>query len=344
MRYNEFLTEIRVVYKPKENEGSYFLIAHRGKIWLFDESEPFPREVRSAMEELFDYVLDDDTAVEDFRYSDLELENRPDLIVGQLDLQAKELLISGFGSVQTPYTSKTIKDIVKYFDLEHVRVSGIDPASEHENETLVSPQEMKGKIPDKLWHGTQLNRIEGILKTGIRPNQAGNWDQVKHKNLIFLTAIPQTAMFHAINSASKNNPPVVIRVKLPDKDQIVWDFDTALRIYGALDPTSEKLGYTDVVNKLSYMSSDLELIKNLNQGTDLNTPIGIFGYRGRIPPNHITEIGTALLEGWENEGTDYWSWFDSIQEFKDALEIYHEFGQYYRGMEEEIEDLRGEEQ
>jgi len=181
MRYNEILTEIRVVYEPKETIGSYFLIAHRGKIWLFDESEPFPREVRSAMEELFDYVLDDDTAVEDFRYSDLELENRPDLIVGQLDLEQRELIISGFGSVQTPYTSRTIKDIVNYFDLEHVRVAGIDPDTDRENEILVSPHEMKGKIPDKLWHGTQLDRIAGILKTGIRPNQPGNW--VKRLNI-----------------------------------------------------------------------------------------------------------------------------------------------------------------
>jgi len=159
-----------------------------------------------------------------------------------------------------------------------------------------------------------------------------------------LTAIPQTAIFHGINSASEDNPPVVIRVKLPDKDQVVWDYDTAVRVYGALDPASKKLGYTDIFSQLSYMSPDIELIKNLNKGTDLNTPLGVFGYRGRIPANHITEIGAALQEGWRDEGTDYWSWFDNIKEFKDALEIYHEFGQYYRGMEEEIEDLRGEEQ
>jgi len=346
MRYNEFLTEIRVVYKPKEFDGSYFLIAHRGKIWLFDESKPFPKETVSDMEKLFDYILsyeDSDTPVEDFRHSGIELEQRPDLVVGQLDLEDKSLVVNGFGTVQTPYSSRMIKDIVNYFKLDHVRVTSLDPTDERENEITVTPEEMKGGISDKLWHGTQLDRALGIIKTGIRPNQAGNW-AFKVKNLIFLTSIPQNAIFHAINSSSEDNPPVVVLVKVPDKDQIVWDFDTAVRIYGALDPESKKLGYTDVAGEISYLSPDLEIIKNLNKGTDLNTPMGIFGYRGRIPASHIISIGAALQKGWRDEGTDYWSWFDSVQEFKDALEIYHELGEYYRGIEEQIEDWRGEEQ
>lgn len=342
MRYNEFLTEIRVVYKPEEEHGSYFLIAHRGKIWLFDETKPFPLETRADMEELFDYVLNDDP-VEDFKYSDLELENRPDIVIGQLDLEQKELYISGFGTVQSPFTSKMIKDIVNYFKLEDVRVSDLDTVLDTETEYFVSPKEMKGKIPNKLWHGTQLNRLKEILKTGIRPNQPGNWEKIKHNDLIFLTVNPRNAAFHATNSSSEDNPPVILEVKIPDMDQIVWDYDTAIRVYGSLDPTSEKLGYSNISTKLNHIAHDIKLIRNLNPKTDLNTPMGNFGYRGRIPANHIISIRAALQENWEEEGSsDYWTWFDSVEEFKDALEIYNEFGQYFRGIEEEIEELRQE--
>jgi hypothetical protein len=158
---------------------------------------------------------------------------------------------------------------------------------------------MKGKLPDVLYHGTHTGVLPSILKTGLNPDSyESNWPEVGKFDLLFFTSKFEEAAFQANRSADKNHTqPIVLQVRIPDKDQVTWDYDmAALYANPEENPDLDTHGFTASPSFHDQAGRGGQGIQSANPGTNFMTATGTVGYKKRIPAKFI--VGVNVADGW----------------------------------------------
>lgn len=336
----EQINELKVAYQGNVNDKSFEILVHRGNVWIFDGEDY----------EDIDLIKNITAKIGiDVRFYDLDglidyIQERPDIIYGRVQ-NNEDFYLDSYGTTkQSPYTSKVIRDIVKHFNLQSVSQLDMDS----EDEITIPRYKIVGKITDEMYHGTNNKYISNIFKKGIMPTSYGNWKNIKFPDLIFVAASSDYVRYHAIRQATEfESIPVIVKIKIPDKNKLLLDYDVATLLYGIDHPEVVYAGYDiispDYFNKNQDVS---DLIQSVNKGTNLNTQMGIFAYRGRIPANHITEIlfpnGTEETLGGDVGNINDWLSFTDKNEALEALDMIYSIGFYdpdYEDDWDEDEDL-----
>lgn len=351
MRAKEFINEMFLQYRT-ENENNQILIAFKSWIWIISEEELFDEDNTQVAKD-----IKSKTGVNILEYGDiydLEIElpeSRPDLLVGRIT--DDQLHINNTISIaQNPITSSLIKKVAQQLDLNTVYSSGTDYEGE-EDDWEIFRDNLLGKIPDRLWHGSNTKWARNILSKGIMPTEFSNWtglgpnknEQIKTPGVIFLAADKRYATFHAKRSAANSRSlPVLFLVKIPDPNKIEFDYDVAHDVYSKGHPDLKGTSYQYLLKDKEFAGT-VDQIRKRQQGTNLNTQIGIFGYKGRIPATHIINVGIQFDE----EDADNWMWFESVEDAQIALALYDEFGYYYpewneMTYEDVIDSMRGDDE
>lgn len=330
MKYKE-LTELKQEWSTPNTENGYLIIAFRGRIWklpkAWDELGDVPEEVINQIEY---HTGEEDLDLEDVY--DLA-SSRPDILIGHVD-STNVLNIQRTTGSMSPRSSSMIQKLVKELGIRAVNLEnfGFDDYTN----SYYTKREISS-FPDTLFHGTTAFRLQRIAKIGLRPNQKGNWEQFKHKGLIFGTAEFSDAIFHANRTAGinadNNEPlspeddfPVIIEFKIPDKTKIVPDYDVASTVIGHDSDDETIQSYMDKEGYGFYFNS---MISDQNPEGRVWKNSGIFGYKGWIPPTHISRVYTnffggaisddevasitslkGFFEEWETQIEDFYGEFD----------------------------------
>ena len=204
-------------------------------------------------------------------------------------------------------TSLTLKKVMKELGLDKIKTTSIQyiKDSVHEFDIEILRNEFIKPLSEKtFYHGTDLSSLEKILSKGIMATGETRFDTIVHRDKVFITTRLGKSLFHAFNSARvKNSHPVVIALKVPDVNKLILDYDVAIDIYGLESEPTQEYEYDSVFYDAGA-SPDFKTIINHNipendveytkDKTGLNTELGIFGYKGRIPSSHIKFVLLSL--------------------------------------------------
>lgn len=329
MKAREFLTEM--IIRTNKGSNSGYVIAFKDSIWIIDPKENLSRtqeekilqdiKTRTGMSANSLQQLINNSGIDDYY--------RPDVLFAEVIEQRgkKYLVLNNEITQQNPRTSSLVKKVVQTLNIDEVIYNQfLDIAG-----TMTSVYDKKGlvgDIPSTLFHGTSSKYIDSILSKGIQPSENANWD-VKVPNTVFLTSDPHYAAFHALNTTINNKKsfPIVIEVKVPDMGKITLDFDTVTSAYGSDHPDLDASPYAEIIQKERSKEEKqrLQTIRKFQKGTNINTQLGNFGYKGRIPPTHLLTFYTPFNH---DASIDDWYYFESKEEFKRALTLFRK-NEYY---------------
>jgi hypothetical protein len=291
------LTELRVQdNRTNKDNDSAALFSYRDKIWFFDANS----DQYEISEELEGQVPED--VLRQFN----DEGTGTDWIFAYID--DGELQINAMGFSHHPKTSLLAKKIVNQFNLKGANYhSSYDDWDHNEDlETYFIPSEMKGELPDVLFHGTTSASIRDIMRTGLRPGaQLGktNWPHVWHDKAVSLTVKKGEARFHGTRAAQMNKSlPIVLHVQVPDKNRIMADFD--------VDSQTDKTTYPG--KHLPAWGSQARAGRgSLKTSID----VGTVAYNGRIPAKFIRRIE------YFDPMHERWYYADNIEEIEEAYEM-----------------------
>lgn len=343
----------------KKGEGEY-AIGYKQHLWLLDNEDV--EEQTEVYQDMYDTLnseredgFPEYADIYDLN-GDMAGDTYPDIVMGRILNGA--LYVIGDSNFRHSTASKTLLKIMDELNIEKVVVQGVNFISdnEYEFEYEQTKEEFLKPLSEKFfYHGTDLNALKKIIKTGIRPQEdKTNYDKIQHSGKVFVTLNPERADFHANTSAANNDSfPVVIKLKIPDVDKLILDYDVAIDIYGYEHELTMSLGYDDIMNYAtngnptfkknltSFVPKDE--LEQVRDKSSLNTKLGVFGYLGRIP--------ASMFEGvFVNEDNLRTHALLDIQEYsKDDIAAQTIIGDYteytikefvseYRGIVQEIED------
>ena len=325
------IDEVRVQYTSPGDHDNYNVVAHRGNVWLIAHGDENEQQVVDHIEQV--------TGMSDI-HDGME---RPDIITGQYDPDEKSLWVPDVELGHHPRASLELKKLAKELDVHWIngsRMMGMDDV-----EVQHSKYEMEGRVPDVLYHGTDLNALRNILRLGLQPGYGdGNWEEVGQFDAVYLAADWHKAAFHALRQKSEGKgEPVILRVKIPDRSKINPDFD-AMTTLGGSEEDADELGYSGADSyhsKWNQQARD-EIAKHNPGSKNLPLISGVIGYTGRIPPNHIQSVDVDLRGELadESEEPDFhrFNLPSEYDELMEALEIYDNYEQWYPGIEDELLD------
>ena len=174
-----------------------------------------------------------------------------------------------------------------------------DTGSDREENT----KSYRGALPREGYHGTNLDALASILKSGITPQSAGNYGEVHTPGYIFFAAddsgiTHRYAMHSAGGMWTATTFPVLIHFKIPDQDLIKPDVDTAHNLYGKdaakLNPDYEHLPFKD------KEAGETNSTKGQKNPERMWKHGEMFGYKGRIPASYIVSFTTVAMLGGAN--------------------------------------------
>ncbi len=348
MRFLEFvkkidmtrLDELQIRYKS-DNTTHWDFIAHRQFIWLFDHSDQ--DEIEDDVEQLTGATIEN-------------ARERPDIVAGTFD--GTNLWLYDQESGHHPQVSAYIRKVAQTLGASNVSHSAYVGGQEEEREFEYDFYQIGKGVPDVALHGTNTSEIRSLLRFGLDPSRGtGNWETtdfgdegVGKFELNFLTVRPASAMFHANRSAARQGgAPIILHVKIPDKNQIGPDFDVA-KATGLSDELADVLGFTG-----SYRwepdkdwESEQQAVIAAKSGQNLWKHAGLFSYRGRIPANHIVGIEADFSgDDYEPEdiyGSQMHDFGNDFEAFWRAFELYQDYGYWHEDLEMELEAMRDEEE
>lgn len=267
--WKKYLNELFVHGSPEE--GSY-IVAFRENIWAFsDFSEELEEPYEIEGQEFFSYneVID-------------ELEERSDILFGSI--QNDYLFIESRSSFKfDPKSSILVKKVVKQLNLKGATYSD----SLEDDEIDVEKEKIKGKIPEKVYHGTSTKYVYNIMKMGLRPGVSKtNYESIEHPEAIFFATRFGEAWEHAYHTSKKvGGEPVVLEMSIPEKDKIISDYDVDV---GAENKTFNYID-RDLRDKQRDMRYNMK-----GKSISLSQEFGIYGYRGRVPGKFIDTFYLVL--------------------------------------------------
>ena len=335
------LDELRVRYRSSGDHDRYDVVAHRGNVWMVGNNDQDAEQVAQDIHQQSGGPNPEES-------SHISFEERPDIISATYEPDSQSLWMSDSEMGHHPRASAELKKLAKLLGVDSIggsRFLGMDDQEvQHYN------HEMEGQVPDELYHGTDVNALPDILRLGLIPARGdANWDNVGQFDLVFLAADWHKAAFHAVRQGQEGRgAPVILKVKIPDRSKIEPDFDAMVTLGADDDERADSLGYSGANGyQPEWGSQNREDIAKYNTGSD-NLPLisGVIGYSGRIPPSHILNVEVDLRGemGGDADEPEFTS-FDmpgEIDELRDALSIFNDYGYWYPGIRDEMEDEEDE--
>lgn len=215
---------------------------------------------------------------------------RPDILQGYIHDNSLVLQSSDF---QHRSGSRLLQNIVKSLGLRNVEYN-----NEYNSYDNISSEQLKGSIPKNLYHGTTSEYAYRILRFGLQPGEAttnypglGPHNDISHDEVVFLTEDIEKAAYHATNAVNQQGGfPVVFEFNIPDPSKLVSDYD----VESMYDEEYEGNIYNN-----TYKAPVTEFSSKIKEPPfDFSKKIGVFGYKGRIPSNFITDILIQSEEGY----------------------------------------------
>lgn len=308
-----------------------FWAAQGDTVWLAGSKGKLAQKVLANMEKKTGVELDGDEMEEIHDFTS-ELEERPDILFGTVDPEDDVLTVwKGRG---LEIDSDIRHNILVHKVARALKKKYIRKARWGET-TNFTPTKREHTLPDTLYHGTSWASLKGIMKTGLRPQKKGQFDDrgVKHDKHIFLTSNLEEAQGHA-DTAARNEVslPVIVEFAIPDKNALVADYDIDV----ASDQSED--GYKSIRDANAHKGTSRKgTIPGKSFGNSRD--VGIYGYRGAIPPKFIKGIHIAHGEDPSPRHDDYNSY--SREQLVQAMREIEEHDLEEVAMGEMPEDMDG---
>jgi hypothetical protein len=200
---------------------------------------------------------------------DILLNSIKDIVCAKI---SNDTLIAYKGKIDHRNSLLTYK-IMKQFDLQYVYDEDV-----FYEEELIEPSILE-RFPSIGFHGTSSTYLTSILRTGLnQTDDKKNWPFVtveEIKGKIYFTTHSITALFHANRTTKeivKTGVPVIIEFEIPDKNRI--------------EPDRDVIRYTGIEKENGIAKRSAFSKKPLS----LSKEIGIYAYRGKIPPSFIKAV------------------------------------------------------
>jgi len=287
--YKEWLnreaTTMQLIYEMfvigKEEKNSY-VVAFHDKIFVFpiDELEKYKLKIIDAIKTKFK-EFDETDLLETETIQDFIIvmsENLHDVFLAKINNDKELEVLNKY--MNDWRTSFTVQQILR--TLKTKKISRFDDGFEP-NEYMLPLK----KKPMEGFHGTNTDKIENILRIGMRKDADKNFGVSirMNKDLLFFSTQLQQPLLHGnLSSKLKDNTdkfsalPVIISFNVPDKTKLRQDFDM-----------ENATGKTELYNHPSFTE-----LKNRKSITDdpmrLSKELGIYAYEGNIYPNHINYL------------------------------------------------------
>jgi hypothetical protein len=248
-------------------------------LWIFDETEWLEKKIWKEINKATKTNLFTD------KFYDIRdvIDGHPYILSGEIDNGS--LYIQGSGNYRHSSLSPDVKKLSKQLKMP-VKVAYT--YGRYNDKDAELELELKDSIKDAtFYHGTCIKYLRPISRLGIKPMDGKtNFDNIFHKNKIFLTVNEEKALFHANTAAIKSNSyPIILECKIPDESKLIIDYDVGLDFYGSDYEVNQKLGYSGILNRYKEKN-----IIDDSEKINLSKKLGIFGYSGRVPANHITGV------------------------------------------------------
>lgn len=345
MKLLEFLNETRVrldefVLKtaPPPSNETYSIFVAGKYMWIFEIPPKNEFDEKETLRDIGMVLFNDEEAIECpeelFRYAD----DHPSLFYGLVENNI--LVVSSYSENSSfARSSPLIRKIVTQLKLDGVDAQySINVGDDWEH---LRKEQVLGELPEFAYHGTNSKHILNILKKGLDPRtDAANWKHVGKFELVFLTLRRNKAIFHALQSAELeyNGFPVLLKVRIPNKNKILLDYDVASE-FDPEHPDVKIANYSSAPEFGTWRQSKIKIPKP----RDLSKAIGTFAYNGRIPSSHIISIYADFSEESSIDNYNFRE-FTNIKDFLSALDIAQDYGYWEPGMEEDLEQMRQEDE
>lgn len=298
---NTPVNEMFIEGKRSLKDGAHIL-AYRSKIWVF----PDEQAMEQGSKRIFSSIRKE-TGLKKFSGERSDTEERPDILMatyrsrdkGRVTLEIQKGLNFAPQAGMSPLVAK----VAKALGAQTV----VNQGEEGEITNRASGSDLKPQKPTWGYHGTSTKHLKGILLRGISPQpHQTNFKDVEHHDAVFLTVDPEKAAFHAQtatpekarhrsgygqNLARTNsmghhiNQPIILKVKIPDPALLTADYD--------IDREGSQQTYTDMLQDEKHAS---EKGKIPGDPAKISQYLGVFGYKGRILPQMITDVYIGAKE------------------------------------------------
>jgi hypothetical protein len=292
---NTPVNEMFIEGKRNLKDGAHIL-AYRSKIWVF----PDEQAMEQGSKRIFSSIRKE-TGLKKFGGNREDTEERPDILSATYKDGARgraELVIQkGLNFSHQAGLSPLVAKVAKALGAQAVMNQG----EEGEITNYAHGEDIKPKKPTWGYHGTSTKHLKGILQHGImpKPNQT-NFKNVEHYDTVFLTMDPEKAAFHARTATPEKathrsgygqrlartnsmghhlHQPIILKVKIPDPALLAADYD--------VDREGSQQTYTDMLQDEHHAR---EKGKIPGDPTKVSQYMGVFGYKGRILPQMITDV------------------------------------------------------
>ena len=257
------------------------VVAYKQHLWVLPEEVP-----KDTANEIASFLLpdkyEDEQAFDDGAPSEIGVhdvtqlirdEDRADILTGYLRDGELVLTDSGGGFKMDPKSSLLVKKVAQALKVK--KVSYQDDL-EGDMNVSVPKKKMTAQIPDIAYHGTSLKYLEDILKRGLEPRgDQSNYDKqgIYHDDKIFFSTRFGEASHHAQHTGSKTkNLPMVLELFIPDKNLVIPDYDVDMHGGETTYDAPNRKTHTKFGSDKSY---------------SLSKEFGVYGYAGKILPQHI---------------------------------------------------------
>jgi hypothetical protein len=277
MNFNEFyFAEMLVIGQPKNEK---YIIAFDKWIYVLDD-EPNQEVFLEILNKLGLKETDKFDLEDTYSFITNIQEYVGDVLIGQI--QKKNLYLYDYGTFKSdPKSSVLVKKVVNQLKLN----SATYIEDTDSTETKVSKKKMTMQVPDIAYHGTTMKYLSSILSKGLKASESDtNYEKqgIYHDDLIFFATRIGEAMHHALHTASeKGGVPIIIELTIPDKDQIIADYDVEKM-------SNKDLYYGDTGEREKFQSKSYQQDPN-----KLSKHFGVYGYKQRIPASFIKAVWVA---------------------------------------------------
>lgn len=280
---------IEMIVHGQKRESGTTVIAFRKDIWLFDADDEIPLRTWNAIKQATGMPPRTETpyGAEAYEVADV-FEDRPDVLVGET-VRNSLTIYSRSAFRLNPQSSLLAKKVVDELGLRGIFHQSLNPSDEGE-EDYTARDDIRGRIPDVMYHGTSAKYLMGILRKGLRPSQApSNWAKqgVSHSDLIFMDQDITNAMSHAGMTGQKtSSPAVVLELEVPDKAKLFPDYD--------IDVASGFTTYDQMA--AAHTQRKMKTTKMLGKSSTVTKELGVWAYKGAILPMKIRSVYISTAE------------------------------------------------
>lgn len=335
MKLNQILNEVFVYGKDNVHAGYPSLLAYRQHVWILHKDDENLEQYLSDISEIFH---EDFESIDDIR--DKFMDRPGEVVFGDID---DGYLRMYSGDIRHGKQSPTLQKALKAAGLYGISIDYYDDIAGETSFREDREDFIKPISHEWFYHGTSLKALESIKNTGIRPTGKTNFKYINHEDKVFISLNKEKALFYSHNTTAKDGSfPVILKLKVPDPDKLVLDYDVAIDIYGKEHPETIKLGYSDIhdyatneYKAIAHLKAVEKELMNVRKNPNwLNTRLGVFGYIGRIPATFIDSVlideeafrGYVLMQEFGGEPPETFESLDRWDEYSvnDLFKLYDE--------------------